>query len=142
MSKQVLDIQQMKHLQELGLDTSNASMYWVRLVRLPNVKKKKKEVLIDWFLDLKKGYMHVGYDEYESLPTFTLQDILDLLPSEIQKDGRWATLDILKHPQNYIMCFWNGEPLFRCENKELIDAAYEMLCWCIENGYVKTNKED
>ena len=28
MSKQVLDVQQMQHLQELGLDTSNASAFW------------------------------------------------------------------------------------------------------------------
>ena len=30
-SKQVLSIEQMKHLQELGLDTSDASMYWKRV---------------------------------------------------------------------------------------------------------------
>ena len=29
MPKQVLDVHQMQHLQELGLDTSNASMYWI-----------------------------------------------------------------------------------------------------------------
>ena len=29
MSKQCLDVRQMQHLQELGLDTSNASMYWL-----------------------------------------------------------------------------------------------------------------
>lgn len=23
------------------------------------------------------------------------------------------------------------------ESKELINSAYEMLCWCIENGYVE-----
>lgn len=28
------------------------------------------------------------------------------------------------------------------ESKEPIDAAYEMLCWCIENGYVKVGKEE
>lgn len=27
------------------------------------------------------------------------------------------------------------------ESKEFIDAAYEMLCWCIENGYVKVENE-
>ena len=27
-SKQVLSVEQMKHLQELGLDTSDASMHW------------------------------------------------------------------------------------------------------------------
>lgn len=24
----------------------------------------------------------------------------------------------------------------------LLDAAYEMLCWCIENGYVKVGMEE
>lgn len=28
------------------------------------------------------------------------------------------------------------------ESKEPIDAAYDMLCWCIENGYVKIGKEE
>lgn len=31
-SKQVLSIEQMKHLQELGLDTSDASMCWCRAI--------------------------------------------------------------------------------------------------------------
>ena len=26
--------------------------------------------------------------------------------------------------------------------KDLIDAAYSMLCWCIENKFVKTNKNE
>lgn len=31
-TEQVLSIEQMKHLQELGLDTSDASMYWKRVI--------------------------------------------------------------------------------------------------------------
>ena len=31
-SKQVLSIEQMNHLQELGLDTSDASMCWCRAI--------------------------------------------------------------------------------------------------------------
>lgn len=42
MSKQVLSIEQMLRLKELGIDISKGSMYWVRLVRLPNVKNKEK----------------------------------------------------------------------------------------------------
>lgn len=34
-SKQVLSIDQMKHLRELGLDTSDASMYWARVSNHP-----------------------------------------------------------------------------------------------------------
>ena len=26
------------------------------------------------------------------------------------------------------------------KSDSLIDAAYEMLCWCIENGYIKTKE--
>ena len=26
-------------------------------------------------------------------------------------------------------------------NEECIDAAYEMLCWCTENGYIKKEEE-
>ena len=32
--EQVLSIKQMKHLQKLGVDTSDASMYWVRAKRI------------------------------------------------------------------------------------------------------------
>ena len=37
--KQVLSIEQMKHLQELGVDTSDASMYWVRAKRITGEQK-------------------------------------------------------------------------------------------------------
>lgn len=138
MSKQVLDREQMQHLQELGLDTSKAIMCYRRRTR----DFRGEEKVGRWSLAINQPIIVSNFETYDEVPAFTLQDILDLLPSEIQKDGNWSTLDILKHPQNYIMCFWNGEPLFRCENSILIDAAYSMLCWCIENGYVKTNKED
>lgn len=26
------------------------------------------------------------------------------------------------------------------DNESLIDASYKMLCWCVENGYIKTSK--
>lgn len=147
MSKQVLDIQQMQHLKELGVDTSKASMYWVRLVRLPNVKNKEKEVLIDWFLDLQKEHMHVGYDEYECLPTFTLQDILDLLPNVITAEPLIHTFSLFidyQHKEIHYACVHKGgytnlNPVFSIQDN-LIDASYEMLCWCVENGYVETNK--
>ena len=37
--EQVLSIEQMKHLQELGVDTSDASMYWVRAKRITGEQK-------------------------------------------------------------------------------------------------------
>jgi hypothetical protein len=50
-SKQVLSIDQMKHLRELGLDTSDASMYWARVSHGSRVDDKSKG---KWFLSLQK----------------------------------------------------------------------------------------
>lgn len=68
--------------------------------------------------------------------TYTLQDILDKLPCFIGKE----VLTIQKLADSYTCLYM--EPYSRSmikitESKELIDAAYDMLCWCIENGYVK-----
>lgn len=79
-SKQVLSIDQMKHLRELGLNTSDASMYWARVSHGSRVDDKSKG---KWFLSLQKEFQVCGFMSYESIPTYTLQDILDKLPSYI-----------------------------------------------------------
>ena len=65
-SKQVLSIEQMKHLQELGLDTSDASMCveW-------RESDESKKVVTSLDADTYYDYYH---------ETYTLQDILDKLP--------------------------------------------------------------
>lgn len=79
-SKQVLSIEQMKHLQELGLNTSDASMYWKRVSHGSRIDDKSKG---KWFLSLQKEFQTCGFMSYETLPAYTLQDILDKLPTLI-----------------------------------------------------------
>lgn len=79
-SKQVLSIEQMKHLQELGLDTSDASIYWARVSHGSRIDDKSKGV---WFLSLHKEFQTCGFMSYEILPTYTLQDIIQKLPPSI-----------------------------------------------------------
>lgn len=79
-SKQVLSIEQMKHLQELGLDTSDASIYWARVSHGSRIDDKSKGV---WFLSLHKEFQTCGFMSYETLPTYTLQDIIQRLPPSI-----------------------------------------------------------
>lgn len=82
--------------------------------------------------------MHVGYDEYECFPTFALQDVLDLLPKEIEKDSRNYQLEIYRSPQRYyVSYYWLDNLLISLNEVEFIDAAYEMSCWVIDNGYLK-----
>ena len=55
--EQVLSIEQMKHLQELGVDTSDASMFWVRAKRITG-EQKNNCIDIDmgkWRLSLSKS---------------------------------------------------------------------------------------
>lgn len=130
MSKQTLSIEQMQHLKNLGVDTSKATF-------CVNVADEDKHIFT--------------YDTYYSLieyscethPVFTLQDVLDLLPKEIMPHTTPYSLYIDYQEMRVAYCFVDREgmcwlePTFSIDEKELIDAAYEMLCWVIENGYLK-----
>lgn len=128
-TKQVLSIEQMKHLQELGLDTSDASMCWCRAISHKSVT---------WELEIYEYVINQKLDSnfWETTPTYTLQDILDKLPESIQiydlyifkQAGLWVF--------KYISIVEIGTLHYE-KMPKIIDAAYYILCWCIENGYVK-----
>ena len=129
MSKQCLDVQQMHHLKELGLDTANASMYWISYnginVSIPS-----------------NFHLPTNDNDYVICNAYTLQDVLDLLPKQI---GVEYIYDLCIFPESISYTqFIGGEindNLFEVPiNESLIDAAYSLLCWAIENGYVETNK--
>ena len=60
--EQVLSREQMKHLQELGVDTSNASMCWAGNDVVPN----------------NGAAFDLGYD---GIPTYTIGDLIEKLPN-------------------------------------------------------------
>ena len=126
-SKQVLSVKQMKHLQELGLDTSDASMLFQR----------GSATRHEWVLHVM-GYADVSLREKEF--TYTLQDILDKLPHYLKPVPLEQTLFAWMIERNTI-AYRNVDNVYECikhfTNTCLIDAAYKMLCWCIEKGYIK-----
>lgn len=143
MSKQVLDIDQVKHLQELGLDTSKASMQYIE--NNNGIQMCIPTEIARYIKDLEKGYIICD--------AFTLQDILDILPKDIKpkdiKAKSWyeysmeifCISDCKKWEIGYYLYDESiDDSFFRHDN--LIDSAYEALCWCIENGYINTKKED
>lgn len=76
-----------------------------------------------------------------------MQDILDLLPNLIQsqdeENNYWLEFGTAMEDEEwwyirYMSVY--GVKLNYEEHVHLIDAAYEMLCWCIVNGYVDTKK--
>lgn len=132
MTKQVLSILQMKHLEELGMDTIGASMCWSK------TPTGRELVINDGLL--------IGERKYGMypIPTYTLQEVLDALPGNISYNEKYYYLTVDLDAKNIYYGTTFGFDLlkgFIYKKKGcLIDAAYSMLCWCIENGYIKTER--
>ncbi|WP_304241734.1 hypothetical protein [Phocaeicola plebeius] len=138
MSKQVLDIQQMQHLEELGVDTSKANFYWHRTKSLNNYNYWDEWKLHYGVLRLARGFTTINC---QYVRTFTLQDILDFLPTEIEKENQNYQLEVFRNTKrHFVSYYWLDNLLISLNEVEFIDAAYEMLCWCAENGYVDKKK--
>jgi hypothetical protein len=124
MENQVLSIEQMKHLQELGINTSKASMCWT--LDCNYARRLVVHSVLSYDMTVKTA-----------IPTFTLQDILELLPYKIiagflhigRKSFSGNLLFFMEYPDHV-----------RFAGKSILDAAYDMLCWCIENGHIAKNE--
>ena len=146
MSKQVLDLEQMQHLQELGLEMKETMLYWCRI---HDSRARAATNNGKWTLCKGKNQPCVAIQHWEYIPAYTLQDVLDILPTEINPAERrfWLRIDLSDECLYY---YYDDCNLVECRKKvigydgieELIDAAYSMLCWAIENEYIKTNLED
>lgn len=142
-SKQCLDVHQMQHLQELGLELKETMMYWARCV---DNNPRAATHYGKWILIKGNNAQTVGLMHWEFIPAYTLQDVLDALPKDISKDGCTWYASLYIDFENNRIAYGNtdryGFEIYHetmIEN-ELIDAAYSMLCWAIEQGYVETNK--
>lgn len=128
-SKQVLSVEQMMHLKELGLDTSDGSMCFEW-----NESDSDNMVATSPDADTNYDYYH---------ETYTLQDILSKLPRYINDFGvmyKMCVEPLFSGPWAISYQKSISEPFIVKFSRNLLDAAYEMLCWCIENGYIKTNQ--
>lgn len=134
MDKQCLDVQQMQHLKELGLELKETMMRW----QLANPQGK-------WVLVPS----NMANLKVIGIPAYTLQDVLDALPKRIYDKGAFylGCYDIMIDDHEICYAKWCGAEIestyVEMDIKDnLIDAAYELLCWCIENKFVETNKNE
>lgn len=137
--KLVLSIEQMQHLQELGLELKETIMYWSRCI-----DKHPCAPTYYGIWELMKGNNApptVGFMYWKSIPAYTLQDVLDALPDFIDEycliiDMSFGVIryDNLKRKDSPIV----KETYFNNEDKYLIDAAYEMLCWVVSRKSRRT----
>lgn len=137
MNEQVLTIEQMQELIALGIDTSKASMCWFPMMELD---ENMKPVVKSHFI----GVNGIDFDSYwntiegqNTIRTFTLQDVLSLLPYSIStthpsylsilplRDGGW-----------YIRYSRMECDEKSTDGKTLLQAAFNMLKWCKQNNYI------
>ena len=122
--EQVLSIEQMKHLQELGVDTSDASMCWVAGEDTSTDEE-------EWNLIIPNNFL-MPYN----IPTYTIGDLIEKLPKTI--DFGFGEYDLeLSIKGEYVEVQYESDyddwtPFF-CSNLSLIESLYSTLCWLAVN---------
>lgn len=138
--EQVLSIEQMKYLQELGVDTSDASMYWVRAKRI--IGKQRNNVLDNemgkWRLSLSKNIVHSVDWAVESVPTYTTGDLFRKLPSSLKSDYLNSCIAIHTDgcDEPLISALYEYEynnTIGKQVGDTIEEALYNLLCWVAIN---------
>ena len=122
--EQVLSREQMKHLQELGVDTSDASMCWVAGEDTYTDEE-------EWNLCIPNHFL-LPYN----IPTYTIGDLIEKLPKSIgigygEYDLEMSTKGEYVEVQ-YENDYDDYTPFF-CSNLSLTESLYRILCWLAEN---------
>lgn len=121
-------------------------LYWARCV---DNNPRAATHYGKWVLIKGNNAQTVGLMHWEFIPAYTLQDVLDALPKEITHENKrcWASIDL---EDGFIGYYYENYSLYYkwayfeavMKDESLIDAAYELLVWTIEQGYVETNKNE
>ena len=115
--EQVLSIEQMKHLQELGVDTSDASMCWV-------AGEDADEV--EWNLIIPNNFL-LPYN----IPTYTIGDLIEKLPKHFYI--KEAQISMVAINGSGAFEVWYDKVPKSCKSDGTIkNALYKLLCWVAE----------
>lgn len=145
--KQTLTIEQMQHLKELGLELKESLLYWARCV---DNNPRAATHYGKWVLIKGNNAQTVGLMQWEFIPAYTLADIIEMLPKQIEdRDGYQSYIVIYHDGKMWVVSYSSeGEEYSEMGYQyhyetgiELIDAAYKMLCWCLENKYIETKEK-
>lgn len=111
--EQVLSREQMAHLQELGVDTSDASMCWAGKDVVPN----------------NGAAFDLGYD---GIPAYTTGDLIEKLPKHFYI--KEAQISMVAINGSGAFQVWYDKVPKSCKSDGTIkNALYKLLCWVAEN---------
>ena len=127
--EQVLNIEQMKHLQELGVDTSDASMAYYNTSR-----DNQSDKWILGIANIKVASVMLSNGITEMEPAYTTGDLIEKLPKNI--DGSNLLIEFCASDLGY--GDWDCGELYginaqqKFNDKSLKEALYDLLCWVAE----------
>ena len=132
--EQVLSIEQMKHLQELGVDTSDASMVWIKQDPTLLPDNIKELWLVDTYHDSLKPM--VEQEDSDFVQTYTIGDLIEKLPKHINgwNDNR-LVIDGDEDADYWYVVYKNRYEHSETEyfdSENLLTALYNLLCWVAE----------
>ena len=133
--EQVLSREQMKHLQELGVDTSDASMVWIKQDSTLFPDNIKELWLVDTYHDSLKPM--VEQEDSDFVQTYTIGDLIEKLPKHINSwnDNR-LVIDGDEDADYWYVVYKNRYEHSETEyfdSENLLTALYNLLCWVSEN---------
>lgn len=128
--EQVLSREQMAHLKELGVDTSDASMYWTRAERMEGFKKHNPidNDLGKWRLSLSRKLIVPAAWKVEYIPTYTIGDLIGKLPKII--GFKFSCASYRYERNNFAAIRYR---LLHTHDADLKEDLYKALCWVAEN---------
>lgn len=132
MSNIATTIEQSKRLLELGLSKETADMSYSE-----EYFGKDKDGNDEWCWRLNACKF---VDVEGIIPAWSLSELLEVMPKEHEPE-------IQKSPvtgQYFVYGFFDGEkPTYMTKDYDSpIDAAYEMVCWLLEQGLIKKGGKD
>ena len=116
--EQVLSREQMAHLKELGVDTSDASMAWF-------MSPKTKQ----WKIKVKNNFSHellLRLSPERYIPTYTIGDLIVKVPKKVGDYKLKMDFDIIEVDEEMRQTLDS-----KC--RKLADDLYNILCWVAEN---------
>lgn len=125
MKRQVLEIDKMQHLKELGVATSNASFYWSYNGHRLNIVSEH-------------GNLKAFEQRNLGIGAFDVQDIIELIPPRLKEKYVFHIHKIGDHyhlEYSYPGC---DATLHTSYSHNLLDAAYDMYIWYLTR-YKKSN---
>lgn len=150
MNKICTNIQQSKKLLKLGIDINTADMYY--MYRYWEIDEDTVGSQSDTSVGFNSD-IYYGEDNgktYHYIPAWSLSALLDLLPSSLPlypeateegvKEGKYRSSDLIASKEGYLRKKYDGDYQYRYDGIKVVgdfqsplDAAFEMVCWLLEN---------